>query len=404
MSLAQTGLALGSVSRFLNGVLTAALWNVPPYNPKITVERPQAEPVVGGSTTPRINLFLYEVEIDGAMRNIPLTPGTARPLWLVLRYLVTAFDGTGESDTPESHDLLGMAMQVLMGVKDALPGQAGYAALADNPEPLKLTFDQATPDLLSRLMQGPDDKYRCSAAFQVRPVIIAEPVPLTGGLQLVGVNYRLGTIIGLAGVRNFVLPNLAPELVGSQPGTVAPGDTLTLLGRNLDAEGLGVTFGPLRLAPNAQHAQALSVVVQGIDPKTISAGNIAVSVVQELPTGPSLSSGVISVGLVPTITAMTIVTIAKVSAANPNVYATIAMTGALLGSPADYVEFALVRNGNVAAFLDTPDPAFVPPGDQTAQQFAMPASVAVPQATYFAILRVNGQQCRQTFTLNMVAP
>ncbi len=404
MSLAQTGLALGSVSRFLSGILTAALWNVPPYNPKITVERPQADPGAGGALPPRINLFLYEVEIDGAMRNIPFTPGRPRPLWLVLRYLVTAFDGSGESDTPESQDLLGMGMQVLLGVKDALPSQTAYPGLADNPEPLKLTFDQANSELLSRLMQGPDDKYRCSAAFQVRPVMIAEPAPPVGGLRLVGVNYQLGTIIGLAGVRNFVLPSLGPQLMGSQPETVAPGDTLTLLGQGLEAPGISVNFGPLRLTPNAQHAQALSVVVQGLDPHTISAGNTAVSIVQDLPGGPSLSSGVISVGLVPTISSMTIVTIAHVSAVNPNVFATIAMTGTLLGAPGDYVEFALVRNGNVAVFLDTPDPAFVPPGDQSAQQFAMAATAAVPQGTYYAILRVNGQQCRQAFTLNMAAP
>jgi len=103
-------LAVGSVSRFLAGILTTALWNVPPYNPKITVQRPQADVAPGTSTSPRINLFLYEVEIDGAMRNIALTPGSQPPLWVVLHYLITAFDGLGESDTPESHDLLGMGM------------------------------------------------------------------------------------------------------------------------------------------------------------------------------------------------------------------------------------------------------------------------------------------------------
>jgi hypothetical protein len=404
MSLAQTGLALGSVSRFLSGVLTAALWNVPPYNPKITVQRPQAESAAGGPTTPRINIFLYEVEVDAAMRNISLTPGTPRPLWLVLRYVMTAFDGSGESDTAESHDLLGMGMQVLMGIQEVLPAQAGYTALADNPEPLKLTFDQANPDLLSRLMQGPDDKYRCSAAFQMRPVMIAEPTPPIGGMRLVGVNYQLGTIIGLAGVRNFVLPSLGPELLGSQPSAVELGDTLTLLGHNLDAPGIAVIFGPARLTPNAQHLQALSVLVQGLDPTTISAGSIAVSVVRELPNGPSLSSGVVGVSLLPTVSSMTIVTITRVSAANPNVYATVALTGSLLGLAGDYVEFALVRDGRAAAFLDTPDPAFAPPGDQTKQQFAIPAAGAVPQGRYFAILRVNGQQSRQAFTVNMVAP
>ena len=403
MPLAQTGFAVGSVSRFLAGILTTALWNVPPYNPKITVQRPQADAAPGNHTQPRINLFLYEIEIDAAMRNISLTPGNTPPLWVVLRYLLTAFDGAGESDTPESHDLLGMGMQVLMGVRDAMPALAGYTALADNPEPLKLTFDQATPDLLSRLMQGPDDKFRCSAAFQVRPVMIAQPLPPTG-MQLVGINYRLGTIIGIAGIHNFVLPGMGPQLDGSQPAAVELGDTLTLLGNNLDVVGLSVSFGAATLIPNSQHAQALSVLIEGLAPAAISAGNIPVSVTQVLPAGPSISSGLLSVALLPTVSAMAIVSIAVVSAVNPNVYATISLTGVLLGGTGDYVEFALVRNGAVALLLDSPDPSFTPPGDQTRQQFAMPSATAVPPGEYYAILRVNGQQNKQAFTLNMVTP
>ena len=39
------------------------------------------------------------------------------------------------------------------------------AALVDNPEPLKITFDRADAELLSKIMQGTDEKYRVSAAF-----------------------------------------------------------------------------------------------------------------------------------------------------------------------------------------------------------------------------------------------
>jgi hypothetical protein len=68
------------------------------------------------------------------------------------------------------------------------------------------------------------------------------------------------------------------------------------------------------------------------------------------------------------------------------------------------VEFALIRNGVVVVLLDSTDPAITPPPDQTKQQFAIPESGAVPQGLYFAVLRVNGQEAKQTFTLNMVAP
>lgn len=399
MSLAQTGMAVGSVSRFLAAALTTALWNVPPYSPKISVERPQAE-AAGTATAPRINLFLYELEIDGAMRNIPLTPGSQPPLWMVLRYLVTAFDGNGESDTPESHDLLGMALQALMGIGDALPGDA---ALKDNPEPLKITFGSNDPELLSRLMQGPDDKYRCSAAFEVRPVLIARP-QLPAGLQLVGVDYAAGTEIGLAGVKNFVLPSMGPQVESARPLSVELGDTLMLLGSGLDAPDLAVQFGPASLVPNMQQPQALSVVVAGLDPATTSAGNVSVYVSQTLASGLAISSGIVAVALLPTVAGMTIVSIARVSAANPNVYGAIGISGKLLGGAGDYVELALVKNGAVTLMLDAPDASFTPPGDQSQQQFAIPSASAVAQGAYFAVLRVNGQQARQAFTLNLVTP
>ncbi len=402
MALATTGLAIGSVSRFLSGALTNALWNVPPYNPKITVQRPQADIATTTATQPRINLFLYEMDVDGAMRNISLTPGSPAPLWVVLRYLVTAFDGMGESDTPDSHDLLGMAMQVLAGAAADLPALTGYPALADNPEPLKLSFDACTPELLSRLMQGPDDKYRCSAAFQVRPVLIAQPQPLTG-MQLIGINYLLGTTIGRAGVKNFVLPSLGPQLDGARPAAVESGDSLTLLGEGLAAPALTVKFGSAVLTPGMQTAQTLSVRIVDLDPASISAGMLSVSVSQTLAkgtaTGLAISSGVVGVALLPTVTGVVVGALSAVSATDSNVHGTLLLSGEFLGRADDYVEFALVREGAVALLIDAPDPAFAAPADQSQQQFVIPPSVGVPPGVYFAVYRVNGQQARQAWTL-----
>jgi hypothetical protein len=395
-------LAIGSVSRFLSGALTTALWNVPPYNPKITVQRPQAD-APGTATQPRINLFLYEAEIDAAMRNVGLTLGGQPPLWMVLKYVMTAFDGNGESDTPESHDLLGMGMQVLAGIGDALPALMGYTALSDNPEPLKVSFDQATPDLIARLMQGPDDKYRCSAAFQVRPVLIAQP-QLPTGMQLVGIDYQLGIKIGLAGIQNFVLPTLGPELENADPQKVELGDTLALSGRGLGEPGISINFGPLTFVPSMQKSTRLEIFLGSLDPARISAGNISVSATQELGNGVQISSGAVNVVLLPTIATMTIASIAKVSSINLNVYGTITLTGVLLGNAGDSLELAFVQNGLVKLLLDGHDPAFTPVPDQTQQQFDVAKEKAIPQGAYFVVLRVNGQQAKQAFTLNMVTP
>jgi hypothetical protein len=123
-----------------------------------------------------------------------------------------------------------------------------------------------------------------------------------------------------------------------------------------------------------------------------------------LANGLAISSGVVGVSLLPTISTVTIVSIATVSVANHNVYATIALAGNLLGGASDYLEFALIQNGAVVLLLDSHDPAFTPPSDQTQQQFAIPEANAIAQGLYFAVLRVNGQQAKQAFTLNMVAP
>ena len=407
MALNDTGLAMGAVSRFLVAQLNAALSNISPYNTVATVDRPQAAPSTGTSANARLNLFLYEVEVDAAMRNMTFAPGVPAPLWLVLRYLLTAFDLSGESDTADSHDVLGMGMQVLTGLNDALAGDQVNAqnALQDNPEPLKLTFDQGTPELLSRLMQGPDDKYRCSAAFQIRPVLVAKTVAPSTGLQLVGVDYVTGQKIGYAGVQTAVLPSMGAHVDSASPRLVEQGDTLTITGSNLNLPGLTVNFGAIQFVPTTQQPSHLQVVLQALDPAAISAGNIAVSVTQTLPSGVTLSSSMASVGLLPTITAMTVVgALAAVSVTNPNVYGTIGLSGKLLGTEHDYVEFALVQNGVVALLQDKRDPSFPLPADQSAQQFAIPKESAVPPGVYFAVLRVNGQQAKQAFVLNMVAP
>ncbi len=223
-------------------------------------------------------------------------------------------------------------------------------------------------------------------------------------MQLIGINYLQGTKIGLAGVRNFVLPSLGPQLDGAQPMSVELGDTLTLQGNGLDAPGISVNFASTTLVPNKQTPLSIGIIINGLDPTVMSAGMIPVSVSQTLASGLSISSGVVSVALLPTVTTMAIVSIAAVSATNANVYATILLTGKLLGSSREYIEFALVRNGAAVILIDTPDSSFPLPADQSAIQFTFALQDAIPPGLYFGILRVNGQQAKEAFTLDMVAP
>jgi hypothetical protein len=84
MALIDTGTAIGSVSRLLKNVLTNALTSASP-SPSISISRP--EPGTSGVVPQgaRLNLFLYEVQLDASLRNVSLTPGRQTPLWLVLR-------------------------------------------------------------------------------------------------------------------------------------------------------------------------------------------------------------------------------------------------------------------------------------------------------------------------------
>ena len=62
---------------------------------------------------PALNLFLYETAFDATLRNLSLRDGEPPPLWLVLKFLLTAFDRDERSDSAAAHELLGSGMSAL---------------------------------------------------------------------------------------------------------------------------------------------------------------------------------------------------------------------------------------------------------------------------------------------------
>ena len=90
MAQADTQRAIGAVTRLLQDHLSRAAFNV-------LVGKPEEAADAGGNA--RLNLFLYELTVDGAMRNVSLEENRPPPLWLVLRYLLTAFDDDDISDS-----------------------------------------------------------------------------------------------------------------------------------------------------------------------------------------------------------------------------------------------------------------------------------------------------------------
>ena len=419
MPFADTGKAIGAVSKVLKDYLFNWVNNLSLVLPDGIVLGPGSDVTVGrpetpSDTTPQLNLFLYEIQFDPNLRNYELDPGQNPPLWLGLKYLLTAFDESGDSESIGAHLLLGEGLRALQSASFLNLGSTAsiLSTLNDNPEELKLTFDQTPPDLLSKLMQGPDDKYRCSVSFEIRPVMIVPSEPVSYTL-LVGINYQAGNIIrDDKGVMVDVLPSLGPTLDSLSPTTLeaSPTSTLTLGGNELNLSGLVVKFGPVELPIIAQTPTSVACNVNGtlLDGRLISAGSHPVSVVQVLSSGRRRSSNLLVANLLPILDSVTVSDITRIEPANPNsnVYARIDIDGSLLGTAEDDIFLALYRDSKTVKFFDNltvlPTPPPMPPIPlQKHLQLAMQSSQAVPPGQYRVILRVNGQQAQNSPVINL---
>jgi hypothetical protein len=386
MALASTGRAIGAVTQTLRERLTAAIGAA--VN-QVSVGRPEPPGNIQGS---RLNLFLYEIHVDEFLRNDSLDDGQPPPLWLVLHYLITAFDDSGESDSIDAHDILGAGMRALHAANFLQPTAGTIDPLRDNPNELKVTFDAATVELISKLMPSPDMKYRCSAAFQVRPVLIAPSEPPAYS-QLVGVDYTAGSaLIGEKGIQVSVQPSLGPLLAAVSPAKFDVGAALEITGTDLNLEGIAIQMADVVL-PMTSRSPSL---VQCTVPLTLAAGNLLsagsqpITAVHTSHPGRKYSSNAVTGGLLPRVDTATP---SAVTPINPNpgapVTAVIDLTGILLSTPSDSVFLGLSRNGTVVRIFDQ----FTrPTADQKTLRLTIPTEAAVPKGFYRVILRVNGQQ------------
>ncbi len=384
MPLAATTRAIGAVTEALRLRLGTRT------NVNVLVGRPEQN--TGGQR--HLNLFLYEILYDPHLKNYPLDEGQKPPLWLVLKYLITPFGNDGESDSTQAHEDLGSALRALY--EDDLLRLDGLTssiveALENNPEQLHVTFDESSTELLSKLMQGADERLRLSIAFQVRPVMIATVEPPDYSL-LVGVDYtQTPTALTEKYVGLDVIPSLGAFIAEIEPKGFELGETVTLRGTDLHLSGLSVRLGTVELPVTMQRPDELQFVVDGdlIDGAGLSAGSHPVSVVQTLPTGKQRSSNMVIGNLVPTLTAASVVTPIPAG-----LFAAIDLTGVLLGNAADDAVLALYQGGRVVEMFDV---LTSPTSDQTARRLEIPEDTVPPIETpppgeYLVILRVNSQQ------------
>jgi len=396
MPLAATGGAIGVVSQLLHDHLAAI-----PALGDVTVGRPQN---AAGGNNSRLNLFLFEVQFDGHLKNIALEEDGPSPLWLALRYLLTAFDTGGESDTIEAHEFLGEGIRSLQAVNFSPTPGVVIPELDDSPDMLKVTFEEATPELLSRLTHGSDERFRCSVAFQIRPVMIAPAEPPNAAL-LVGVDYGAGGIVvpPEIAIRIPVLPSLGPQLVSMAPSTFEAGATLRIAGTDLVTPDVAIEFHgvPLTVVERRPDGVEVTAPLALNDGALTSAGTWPLVAVRLLAGGRRRSSNPLIAGLRP---------ILATAVPGPNIvdpvtniaYRTIDLTGRLLGTDQDDVMAALLRNGvTYGPFDRLIDPAVPPVIAQSQRQLQIPAVPALPAGAYRLVLRVNGQQARSSPIVNL---
>jgi hypothetical protein len=403
MALVNTADAIGAVTDLLKTRI-AHFSDIP----DIYVGRPDKST----GDTKHINLFLYEIGFDPFLKNTPLNEGEKTPIWMVLKYLLTAFHGKDDSDSVDAHKHLGAAIRaVYQNGLLSLEGVTGdiLKALDPNPEDLHITFDEAPVDLLAKLMQGTDEKLRLSVSFQVRPVMIAA-AELPESTLLVGVDYTKAPVaLALQPVGFDVIPSMGPSIVEISPSGFEVGEVVTIRGTNLDLQNLSVMLGPVELPLTMQRPDELKFKVDAalIAASSISAGSHPITVVLTLMgTGKKRGSNAVIGNLVPTLNTAAIAGPISVKLGPPRkAFATIDFGGLLLGSDKDDALLAFYRNGKVYKVFDlfTPQPA-PPPAGQPTKQLVMLGDDAIEEGDYLMILRVNGQQAPQSPVVHLVGP
>ncbi len=381
--------AIGAVSELLSTRLSAALNNLP-----ISIGRPDV--AAGGQGGRTLNLFLYRVAFDPHLRNEPLDRGQPAPLWLTLHYLLTAFDSARESDSAAAHRLLGQGMAALQEL-NYVRAPALSLALAKNPEPLKLTFDDADVELLSKLMQGTDERYRISAALQVRPIMLRLETPPEHAPLV----QTIGPIVPQpdgppAPTGVIVTPSLGAVLDEVDPLRFTAGTAVTLRGADMQAYTeafLGTTPFPLTAGPEEGTA---AFTVPAASP--LAANSYPLYIARTLPSGRKVTSNALLAQLQPVLANATLagpLTVLPPGGPTAPRHGSFTLTGAQFGGSNESAFASLYLDGRTFGLFE-PDAG----GTSTQLTFTVPASKALPPAAYRVVLRVNGQQAVQSPVLN----
>jgi hypothetical protein len=216
--------ALGAVSESLRNLLVAEMTIEPEV--AVTVLAPDE-----GGGNRRVNLFLYQVRENTALRNLDwqVKQGqpdrlVAPPLSLNLFYLLTAYaPNDAQTGNADAHAILGEAMRVLHD-HAIVPDEHLAGDLAAAREQVKITSNPVDLEELSTVWTTFTQPFRLSVLYEVSVVQLdASPAaerPMAPRVRTVGV----------PDVRAPFHPPVVHQL---QPQRVAAGDDVTFVGEHL---------------------------------------------------------------------------------------------------------------------------------------------------------------------------
>ena len=300
----SNALAIAGVSAVLKDLLDSGLIDhqvTDTLGAGVLVSSLAPDVVLIDSPEPRLNLFLHQVTLNAAWRNVDLPSRDASgrrvrnpPLALDLHYLLTAY-GIAEL---QAEVLLGYGMQLLHenpvlsreAIRTALnPSPVSGALLpsiyqalrsadlAEQVELLKITPSAMNGEEMSRLWSALTAHYRPTFAFQVSVVLIEQAAPAVSPLPVLTRGRRIPPIVPGGPEREegvIVTPGLLPPYptlesalaaAHATPSTLQLGDVLTVTGHHLAGTARAIVlrsdrFGVEREIPLASSTDEASFI------------------------------------------------------------------------------------------------------------------------------------------------
>jgi Pvc16 N-terminal domain len=242
----------------------------------VSVGTPPDEP--DAEEAPQLNLFLYRVTENGYLANQEI-PGRGQegkayghpPLSLNLHYLLTPYGSTKTDAHPPlvddfiAHYLLGSAMRVLHDfaiITDTLETSGGLQildqSLRDEYERVKLTLEPLTLEDTAKVWTALTRPFRLSAAYEVSVVQIEAELPRRFPLP-VGSLPKGGARVKAIAAR---APHIDEVHAAGEPSPmVRIGDTLVLVGTDLDGDPTMAWFGTLDVSGSIASADRERVTI-----------------------------------------------------------------------------------------------------------------------------------------------